>query len=249
MAEIALRTSERLARIGNIWHWRPVGSTIICCTDLHIRRKWLEICCDLVAPYKRNKYKSLPGWDRLCEAWTPKLREAWLEFDRPTEKNKLSPLLEDEAFLNSVWQTMIEPTGVLADLPFAPDSDRKVCDTWLWSEFERKNYFIVHNANANHETIQSWQGVDERNAETGILLTVGDLAAIKLAKDLGAVSSIKLAYIWKKQINYKIDLGLSGGTLDDIANPDKTLHPRFDKPVVASKAVQPDISKLSVVRK
>ena len=240
MSEIALRTSERLATKGNVWHWRPVGSTIICCTDSLIRRKWLEICCYLVSPKKRDTYRALPGWDKLCEAWTPELREAWLEFDRPTETNRLSPLLEDEAFLNSVWQTMIEPIGVLDDLHFAPESDRKVYDTWLWSEFERKNYFIIVNEDTDSETVQGWQGVEERDADSGDVLS-------PLLPGTVRDPAINVALVWNKQIDYKTDIGLSGSTLTDIADPSKTLNPRHDKPVSQIKVQQPSIAGMKAV--
>jgi len=218
MAEIALRTTERrLVRDGCL-HWRPVGSTIVCCDDHMIRRKWLEICCDLVAPYKRKDYTTLPGFDKLVEAWTPELREAWLEFDRPTEQYKLGQLLMDDAFPQSVWQTMIEPIGVLKDLPFAPESDKKVHDTWLWSEGERKNYYLVYNDDANRQEVQSWQGTEERETSD---------------------PKIKLAHVWAKQVEYKLDIGLSLGTLADIADPEKVKNPRHDKPVGKDKIKQP----------
>ena len=234
MSEVALRTTERKLQTAKALFWRPAGSTIVCCSDHAIRRKWLEISCDLVAPYKRERYTSLPGYDKLVEAWTPQLREAWLEFDRPTEKYKLGQLLQDDAFPQSVWQMMIEPIGVLADMPFAPESDRRVYDTWLWNEQERKTYFIVHNNDAGRTTVEGWQGVEERDADTGAVLN-------PLLPGTERDPKINVAIVWAKQIKYKTDLELSIGTLDDIATPDKPLHPRFDKPVAMVKAIRPEI--------
>lgn len=235
MSEIALRTTERKIQKAKYLDWRPVGSTIVCCSDSLIRRKWLEICCDLVSPTKRDKFKNIPGWQRLCDAWTPELRDAWLEYDRPTEQHKIGRLLMDKSYPQQVWKEMIEPIGVLKDLPFAPDADVKVHDTWLWSSEERKRYFIVVNTDANDETVESWQGSEDRDADTGLVLP-------ELAEGEKRDPAINLAVVWKKQIRYKTDIGLSGGTLTDIANVTKELNPRFDLPVETIKVIQPNIA-------
>lgn len=235
MSEIALRTTERKLQKDKYLGWRPVGSTIVCCSDSLIRRKWLEICCDLVSPTKRDKFQNIPGWQRLCDAWTPQLREAWLEYDRPTEQYKIGRLLMDKSYPQVVWKDMIEPIGFLKDLPFAPESDVRVHDTWLWSSEERKRYFIVVNEDANDETVESWQSSEERDADTGLVLPDLDENEVRDSK-------INIAVVWKKQIKYKTDIGLSSGTLDDIANITKELNPRFDMPVASIKVIQPDIA-------
>jgi len=236
MAEIALRTTERKLQKSSHLAWRPVGSTIVCCSDSLIRRKWLEICCDLVSPTKRENFRNIPGWRYLCDAWTPQLREAWLAHDRPTEQHKLGRLLMDTAYPLTVWKDIIEPIGVLSDLPLAPDSDVKVHDTWLWSEYERRAYFIVTNEDADDATVQSWQGTEERDADTGAVLPELDPEEIR-------DSQINVAHVWRKQIRYATDIGLSGDTLDDIANIDRVVHPRFDKPVASAKVVRPDMAE------
>lgn len=235
MAEIALRTTERKTQTATRLSWRPVGSTIVCCSDSIIRRKWLEICCDLVSPKKRDNFRGIPGWRELCEAWTQDLRAAWIEYDRPTIAYPLGQLLMDKSYPQVVWHEIIEPLGMLADLPFAPESDVRVHDTWLWSDDERKRYYIVINTDADSETIESWQGVEERDADTGEVLP-------ELGEGEIRDPQIKIAIVWAKQIRYLTDLGLTGGTLGDIANTDKVLHPKFDSPVAKLKAVRPDIA-------
>lgn len=241
MSEIALRTTERKLQKAKYLGWRPVGSTIVCCSDHMIRRKWLEIVCDLVAPYKRKGYTALPGYDSLVAAWTPQLREAWLEYDRPTKQYKLSRLLQDDAFPQFVWGEIIEPIGLLEDLPYAPEANVKVYDTWLWSELERKNYFVIVNEDADRQTVQAWQGTEERDADTGEVLP-------ELGPDEVYGPTINLAVVWKGQVKYETDLGLSGDTLANIADKDKIVHPRFDKPVAKVKVKQPTIVDAKAVQ-
>jgi len=264
MSEIALRTTERKLQKVEYLGWRPVGSTIVCCSDSLIRRKWLEICCDLVSPKKRDNFKGIPGWQRLCDAWTPELRDAWLHYDAPTKKHPIGRLLMDKTYPQVVWKELIEPIGILADLPFAPDANVKVYDTWLWSSEERKRYFIVVNNDADNDMVESWQGIENRNADTGDVMptlsrelfvvkpTVGfyKLVTIKGIEYWREIydPAINLAVIWKKQIRYKTDIGLSSGTLDDIADVTKKLNPRFDLPVGSVKVIQPNLADALGVR-
>lgn len=241
MSEIALRTTERKLQKEQYLGWRPVGSTIVCCSDSLIRRKWLEICCDLVSPKKRDNFRNIPGWQRLCDAWTSQLREAWFHYDRSTEEHKIGRLLMDKSYPQIVWGELIEPIGVLKDLPFAPDADVKVHDTWLWSEQERKRYFIIVNEDASNDEVESWQGVEERDADTGEVLPA-------LAEEEVRDPSINLAVVWKKQIKYKTEIGLTSSTLADIADPGKIMHPRFDKPVSKIKSVRPDIEDAKKIK-
>ncbi|KKN70963.1 hypothetical protein LCGC14_0425650 [marine sediment metagenome] len=235
MSEIALRTTERKLQKAKYLAWRPVGSTIVCCSDSLIRRKWLEICCDLVSPKKRDNFRNIPGWQRLCDAWTSQLREAWLGYDRPTKQYKIGRLLMDKLYPQVVWKELIEPIGVLKDLPFAPEADVRVHDTWLWSEEERKRYFIIVNEDASNDEVESWQGVEERDEDTGEVLP--DLAGGEVRD-----SAVNFAVVWKKQVEYKTEIGLSGGTLTDIADRQKIVQPRFDKPVLQIKVARPDIT-------
>src|SRR3990172_4067271 len=115
MAEIALRTSERKLQRGDVLHWRPVGSTIVCISNSTRIRKWLEICCDLVSPQKRKDYTSLPSYQRLCEAWTPEIRQVWFEADRPTAQYTLGQLLTDKTYPQKLWDELIESLGIVAD--------------------------------------------------------------------------------------------------------------------------------------
>lgn len=218
MSEIALRTTERRLEKAKYLAWRPVGSAIVCCSDHTIRRKWLEICCDLVSPAKRDQYRNIPGWKRLCDAWTPDLREAWLAEDRPVKDYPLGRLLVDHAYSATVWDKLIYPIGVDKDLPLAPESDVPVHRTWLWSSEERKRYFVVVNADAPGPMVDGWNGCDER------------------------IDGDRLVVSPRRMVAYKTELSLPAAMLTKIANPDVIVHPRHDTPVVAAKFKQPALS-------
>ena len=241
MAEIALRTVERKVQKAKYLAWRPVGSAMVCCSDHTIRRKWLEICCDLVSPKKRDRYTGIPGWRRLCDAWTPELREAWLEADRPSETWKLSRLLQDHTFSAATWDSLIVPIGVAKDLPLAPESDVPIHRTWLWSEMERKRYYIVANADTPSPTVDNWNGHEERDGKTGeVLPQLGD----------GEIRDPEIAVVImpRRMVAYKTDLGLGGVDLGKIADPTLTVNPRFDLPVAAAKFKQPLVAPVEMVK-
>ena len=232
MSEIALRTVERRVQKVKYLCWRPIGSAIVCCSDHAIRRKWLEICCDLVSPAKRDNYRNIPGWQRLCDAWTPQLREAWLAADRPTRDWPLSRLLQDHTYSATVWDSLIAPIGVAKDLPLAPESDVPVHRTWLWSEGERKRYFIVVNTDTASPTVENWNGHDMRDRATGAVLP-------PLAD--GEVRDPKIALVItpRKMVKYQTDLALVSAKLTKIADPSVTVQPDFTTAVPAVKIIQP----------
>ena len=236
MAEIALRTYERLVQKAKYLAWRPIGSAMVCQSDHTIRRKWLEICCDLVSPTKRDNYRNIPGWQRLCEAWTPQLREAWLEADRPTEDWPLSQLLQDHTFSDRVWDNLIVPIGVERDLPLAPESDVPVHRTWLWSEGERKRYFIVVNTDADSPTVDNWNGHDQCDGATGLVLP-------QLAEGQVRDPQIKVVISPRKVVAYNTDLALSGAKLAKIADPTVVVHPDFTAAVAAVKFKVPLVAE------
>ncbi len=140
----------------------------------------------------------------------------------------------DKSFPQQVWAELIEPIGVLADIPLAPESDVPAYDTWLWHEAERKRYFIVVNNDADDEEVESWQTSQTRDGDLGIALP-------ELAPGETYDPVINVVSIWKKRFDYIADPDISGQTMIDIANADKVLHPRFDKPIEAAQMKQPRI--------
>jgi len=214
MAELALRTTEFLNRKPRYTAWRPVGSVVVALSDRIIRRKWIEIAADLVSPAKRDRFRHIPGWDALTKAWTPEVREAWLALRR----GELGAA--DDAWF---WANHIVPTGIEKDLPLAPESAVRVCDTWLWSDHERRTFFIVANTDATDDEIEAMSWHEERERDGRKVVSPA------------------------ARIDYLTDIGLSADTLDKIADPDQVVHPRFDKPVAKAEARRPDLSALSTM--
>ena len=224
MAEIALRTSERRLQKEKYLALRPKGAAIICLSDSAIRRKWLEIACDLVSPAKRASYTTITGYARLCDAWSPVLREAWLEAGRPTAEYPHGRLMEDPGLAQVLWDMYVKPLGIEKDLPLAPESDVRVSGTGLWSDHERKTYYIVTNTDANDATVTGWQGHDEITDD-----------------------KLGLVIISRKVVDYETAIGLDGAKIADIANPSKVVHPDFTAPIASAKVITPTLASLAVV--
>ena len=238
MAEIALSRREKKLIQGDKRSWRPAGSTIVCCSDSFIRRKWLEICCDFASPAKRHDpaFQSIPGWHRIKQAWTPALRRAWLRADKPNPGYPLGELLMNVAKPQSLWNQHVVPTGLVSDIPLAPESNTvQACDTWLWSRREKKRFYVIVNDDATDEEVQSWQGIEPRDYDTGEVLP-------KLIGNQTYDPSIKVAYVWKKRIKWRTELALTQQEIDDIDNLDHELHPRHDRKVGKNKANRPNIA-------
>ena len=238
-SEIALRTSERRLQKAHYLALRPKGAAIVPISNSMRLRKWLEICCDLVSPTKRSAYATLPGWKRLCDAWTPELRAAWLDYGRPTAAFPLGRLMQDKAFPQAVWDALIKPVGVEADLPYAPEADVRVSETWLWSSEERKRYFIVVNEDSADAVVEGWGGDEERDAVTWALLPALKEGAVRDPK-------INVARVSRKVVPYETDIGLAADTIAKISEPDTIVHPRFDKPVAVTKFVPPTLTAVSM---
>ncbi len=264
MAELALLTTEFRNQKDKYLTLRPVGSVIVALSDRVIRAKWLEICCDLVSPINRDtpNYDKIPGWGKLCEAWTPELWAKWWHLQRPMKPGMVESwpadvreiwesldksvaiyphgfLFQEPTAPAQLWQALIEPLGVLDDLPKEPTGQRPAYDAWFWSEHERKTFFIVSNTDANDTEVMSWGQHVGRVQETGEVLSATDVRW----KDTGVNKVVGPRGL----VKYETDIGLSGGTLADIADPEKVVHPRFDKPVSLANVVHPDTAMLASI--
>lgn len=151
MAEVVLRTNTRRGVIGSI-----VDSM----SNSALRRKWLEYTCDFPAPYKRNDpaFQKIPGWNRIVQMWddTPGLREAWLLADKPNPGYPTGELLMNVAKPQSLWREIIEPTGILTDIGFAPESDMPAYNTFLWGNQAKRDHLIIFNED-DVEGVQNWK--------------------------------------------------------------------------------------------
>jgi len=211
MAEIALRTTEFRNQKAKYLAWRPVGSVIVAISQVQMRRKWCEIACDLMRPEKREMFRGVPGYDRLCQAWSKELWQAWFAADRELRLDPGAPA--------EFWNRHIVPLGVVDDLPLAPESDTRVSDTWLWSEKERRRYFVV--VSAAGQEVEEWQAHEEvQHAKLGRVLQPS------------------------RMLDYLHVPWLSGESLAKIQDANQVCHPKFHLPVAAAEFVRPDLAAL-----
>jgi len=222
MAELALRTQEVINHKAKYTAWRPVGSVIISINQHQMRRKWLEIVCDLVSPKKRDNYKNISGWQYLCDHWTPQLREEWIQLQKPNKEYPHGALLQNIATAQSMWDQRVD-AQLISLVGKEPIGVKDKTDTWLWSDDERKIYFITVNEDEEDlSKVQGWQGFNN------------------------ITDSGNLYIMPRTQIKYQTDIPeLSAETLIDIADRDKILHPRFDKPITKTKINSPSILELN----
>ena len=237
MPELALRTTERYCEKTKYTSWRPVGSVIVAITRQRLRRKWLEIVCDLMRPDKRENYRNIPGYNRLCEAWSQELWDEWFELNRPTKEYPLGPLLQDESCAQKMWNERVVPLGLPSDLPFAPEADLRVCDTWLWSERERRNYFIVVNEDASDDEVKTWADHVEWDVDA-------DAEWQTDTEGKPTNPGHRLLIRPRMCVRYQTDLGLSDKTRARIADKNQVVHPRFDKPVAAAYFRRPELHEM-----
>jgi len=223
MAELALRTQEFINHKQKYTAWRPVGSIIISINQHRMRRKWLEIVCDLVSPKKRNQYKSIPGWQYLCDHWTPQLREEWFQLQKPNKEYPHGALLQNAITSQTMWEQRVD-LQLISLIGKEEYGIKDKTDTWLWGDDERKIYFITVNEDEeDNSSVQGWAGFNNITQDG------------------------KLHIVPRTQIKYQTDIPeLSEETLLDIADRDKILHPRFDKPI--SKAIINSPNILSLTR-
>ena len=228
MAEIALRTTEFLNADPRKKYvaYRPVGSVVAAITDERIKAKWLEILCDFPRASKRESYAAVPGWKKILQAWSTKLLGDYVDA-------LVGPKRNTKAARDKFWTETIEPLGLLVDLPKDPLGLRPVYETWLWSEHERKAFFIVTNTDASAAVADSWNGhipLDKDGKEVTWSEGVDAKGAPVMVPSADVASIVP-----KRMVSYATDIrSLSGDTLSNIANPDKVVHPRFDKPIPSS---------------
>lgn len=196
MAELAVRTNELIIKDLNNFVCRPVGSVIISISYHMIRRKWLEIICDLVSPKKRDSFRNIPGWQYLVDHWTPALREEWLSVERQNSLAATEKMLADRV------------DGQLSGfLGKDPRQEKDLMGTWLWSEAERKRYFLSFVDDESEEVI---------GASAFTEVSVGENAVVLCPS---------------KKIDFETALGLSQDSVNKIKDPGVIVHPKFSSPI------------------
>lgn len=210
MTEILLRTTEFRNQKPTYLSWRPVGSVIEVIDSLRLRYKWIEIVCDLARPEKRKMYTAIPGYQYLCDHWSKELWDAWWQADR---QNAFS----DQDFANGFWEENID-AQLIGLLGKDPRGEVNLTDTWLWSEYERKNWFIVVNNDEEDATkVRAWKGRQE------------------------TWDNEKLIIHPKTRIDYETNLSLSAESLSSINDKNIVVHPKFSSPVAKSVVATTDV--------
>ena len=202
MAEIVLRTRTLINAKQKYTAVKPRGGVAAAVTDQKIQNKWIETICDLMSPAKRDNYSTLPYYDLMTAAWTEKLRQDWIDWQR----SKI-PVIT-----NVFWDTVIKPLGLVSQFGNAPESTKPLYETWLWSEHERKQFFIIHSP---------------------------DEAAIKAATAHEDITYKDDLYKCQKIFDYEKDITFSKETVAKINDPTQVVNPRFDKPVSLDKFAAP----------
>ena len=221
MSEIALRTTEFIGKKQKYINYRPVGSVIVSLPTHIIRRKWLEIVCDLVSPKKRDQFKGIVGWQHLCDHWTQALWDEWRSKDVPTEAYPFGELTAVEGTAQVMWDQRVD-AQLITLVGKEPLGIKDRTDAWYWSDHERKTTFIISNEDATSDEVKAYGGSADMIKNGKIIITPN------------------------ARIDYLSDIGLSQGTLDNIANKETLVHPKFDAPVSKVKMNSPDLSGLNI---
>lgn len=222
MAELSLHTTDFINKKTEYVAWRPKGTIISIITTHRMRLKWLEIVCDLVSPKKRDQYKTIQGWQYLCEYWTQELRDEWIELGKPNKTYSHGRLLEDKTAAQKMWDNRITP-DLINLLGYEPRGYENVTNTWLWSEHERKTLFIVVNNDIDEEQLINEYGLGKFYVKNGTLV---------------ATSGARL--------KYETNAGLSVKTIEDINNQEIVVHPKFDAPIAKTYFNSPNLDELVI---
>lgn len=126
--EVALWTSQRIEPQGESIYRKLRGSIVIAVTSDVIRRKWVEICGDLLRPAKRHDFTGVQQYGAITESW----RTSWYNAWKDMESGRVSP--------GTAWQAIVNDG--LPDLGNDPHNQVPLVDTWGWSDWERKHFYL-----------------------------------------------------------------------------------------------------------
>jgi hypothetical protein len=211
MAELSLLTEDKIVQKGKYVSVKPKGGVIDAISDKRIKAKWIEIFCDLASPKKRDDFNKIPHWDIIVKAWQPYLQQNWVRWKR-----------RQETTISDFWNNNIIPLNILPDLGQAPESTRPLYETWLWSEHNRKNMFLIYNNDADDLDIKIMGSKQFR---------------VYKGKKYSCMSAV---------FDYESDPTISNATLDNINDKNIAVNPKYSKPVAMAKFTEPDLSQITV---
>jgi hypothetical protein len=223
MAEFNLRITDGSVSKEKYDEIAPVGAVVSGFSDRLIRRKWLEMVCDLWRPSLRYKGQRLNskreataanfmancGWtqarcDAIAAIWSEDLWRRWMDTER-------EPVGQDLA-KSQLWDGDIaSQSGWIGAVGKEFHGIEDVVNCFPWSLDNRKKFFIVPA-----------DGLTQTEAESlgGKKLDVVDFREVILPRHV---------------IDWAADLGLSEQEKSDVADPEIVVHPRYDRRVAREK--------------
>lgn len=208
MAEISLMTEDKIVVKEKYISVMPKFGVIDAISSIRIKAKWIEIFCDLMSPKKRDDFRNVPHWDIMTAAWEQTLWNAWTA-------NSNGALGDVDKF----WDDYIVPLDILKDFDNAPESNKPLYETWLWSGQNRKDWFVVYNDDATEDQIRVMGATVNRMYDGKIYTCQGAM------------------------FDYENDSNISAATVGKINDKEQTVHPKFSQPVAVAKFTEPDLSK------
>ena len=216
MAELYLFTKNLYKESSKTTKNIPRGSVLCAISPHRLRKKWLEIVCDLARPDKRHieAYQRISGYNYICDHWTQELWNVWFHVGRSTKQYPHGgELFNIESKAQELWDSYID-----AQLPGLigkdPRGEVNAVDTYPWGVRDYKDgLIIVVNDETDHKIIKGWEKIDVADHDN------------------------KRRFKPCKRIDYETKLGLSQGTLADIYNYDKPFYPKFSNPISKDKLI------------
>lgn len=129
--EVALWTTERIDApgLGNTAPYRKMrGSIVVAIPLAQIRRKWVEICGNMLSPRLRADWLGVRGAEALVANW----QESWATAWRGMNDKKKTPA--------QAWAEIA--ADHFPDLGNDPNGDVPLEDTWGWTTTERKLFCL-----------------------------------------------------------------------------------------------------------
>ena len=211
--ELALSIDERIVEKQKYTLYRPKGSVLVGMTNERIRRKWVEILGDLFAPYKREQYTKFPYYNQIVPMWNNAWKQAADEMFRRN-------ITADEA-----WNIITQSGDIFGNLPLAPGaSSTHVTDTWVWSQHERRIFYIV----------KADQAAAEASLAEGEILTEVWFGKKEIDSDgnlWNEHSQGKRFRVPAKMANYENNWNLPAISISRIHDLSHALDPDVDRPL------------------
>jgi hypothetical protein len=233
MAEFALRVTSNILRKEKYDEIQPIGAVVSGWSDRRIRRKWLEIVCDLMRPRFRYKGQRIEGkreatianhmansgWSaERCKAisdlWSESLWRRWFEV------KEMDDSTQAEIARLQLWSGDIaNVSGWVQAVGKEPHGVEDAVNTVPWSLADLKALYMVP---------ADGLGTNEAEAVAGKRVDVVDFRQV--------VTPFHV-------VDWDAGLGLTEEEKEAIRNPKAIVFPRFDRKIPRGriKESRPDV--------